>query len=157
MWSTKTSQKTIKQPRLLMQDDGNLVLYNNSNKTVLWMTSTTESLKKFKNQATNLCLDSNLNGTVRTFACNSSLFQNWIFLKGWEGFFIAINKATGLYLSGNGSLINAKIGDGSLAQDWQLNGLKFLNRLTKRYLDTNSSKIVFGSLSSNTSSQNWIF
>ena len=153
-WSSQTDLK-LSQPRLVMQDDGNLVLYNPSDKA-FWASNTNEYTRKFTNQATARCLDSNANGEVYTLTCNGGQFQNWAIVKYLDGFFTIMNRATGFYLTDSGSSVLARARDGTTSQDWKINGVQVLNRFTNEVLDSNNDGKVYTLPHNGGNFQKWI-
>ena len=152
-WSSQTYLK-LTQPRLVIQDDGNLVILNPSNQS-FWSSNTNEYTRKFTNQATSRCLDSNGNGAVYTLTCNRGQYQNWVLVKYLDGYFTIMNRATGLFLTGSGSSVLARARDGTTSQDWKINGVQVVNRFTNKVLDSNSAGNVY-TLTPNTSNyQKW--
>ena len=152
-WSSQTYLK-LAQPRLLMKDDGNLVILNPSNQA-FWSSNTYEYTRKFTNQATARCLDSNGNGNVYTLACNTGQYQNWVLVKYLDGYYTIMNRATGLFLTDSGSSVLTRARDGTTSQDWKINGVQILNRATNKALDSNANGNVY-TLTANTGNyQKW--
>jgi serine/threonine-protein kinase len=137
-----------------MQDNGNLVLLNPSNQA-FWVSNTPEITKKFQNQATKRCLDSNFNGVVYTLTCNTGLYQNWVIIKYLDGYSTIMNKSTGLYLTVSGSSILTRTRDGTTNQDWRIAGTQLLNRVTNKVLDSNDVGSVYSSTPNTFNYQKW--
>ena len=150
-WSTNTN---LIQPRLVMNDNGNLVLYNLSNQT-FWSSNSSETVKKFKNQAVNKCLESNANGGVVCITCSNSNYQNWVEIKYKDGYSTLMNKANGFYLSDSGNLVSTKAKDGSINQDWLVTGTRIQNRATNKAILANVNGNVYSISPLTGIYQNW--
>ena len=131
-WSTNINKTTnLSNSKLNIQNDGDLVL-NDEKNNVLWSTNTIERTKKLANHT--LFLGMNSNRSLSADLCVSSSFQNWVMVEYLDGYITLMNEASGLYLTDTGSSLTAKIDDGSVNQDWKINGSQLFNRATSQYL-----------------------
>ena len=112
-------------PRLVLQNDGNLALLN-SNNFVYWISGSNEI-------EYSRCLNTGCKSSVSTLPCN---IQNkvWIRVKYLDGYSTYMNKATGLYLTDSGSSILTRAKDGSRNQDWIISDSQLVNRETNKII-----------------------
>ena len=112
-------------PRLVLQNDGNLALLN-SNNFVYWISVSNEI-------EDSRCLNTGCKNSVSTLPCNNQI-KVWIRVKYLDGYSTYMNKATGLYLTDSGSSILTRAKDGRRNQDWIISDSQLVKRETNKII-----------------------